>query len=108
MRRKIGIMSVNRMCIYHTLLETFNIMKNSSSEQIKVKWCSEYEKNYLLRSTTKQDLNVPEKPLTKCTGITYIGPKLFNKLPDNIKGTTNSNTFKILIKKWIWEKIPAF
>ena len=69
MRRKIGIMSVNQMCIYHTLLETFNIMKNSSSEQIKMKWCNEYERNYLLRSTTRHDLNVPEKPLIKCTGI---------------------------------------
>ena len=48
--------SVNQMCVYHTLLETYNIIRNSASEQIKMKWTDISEKNYFMRSTTKNDL----------------------------------------------------
>ena len=39
-RKKIKMFSVNQMCVYHTLLETYNIIRNSASEQIKMKWTS--------------------------------------------------------------------
>ena len=34
-REKIHMMSVNQMAIYHTLLETYNILWNSASDQIR-------------------------------------------------------------------------
>ena len=37
-REKIKMFSVNQMAIYHSLLETYNIKRKSSSEQIKLKW----------------------------------------------------------------------
>ena len=58
-RNKIRMMSVNQMSIYHTLLEAHNIVKNSSSDQIKMKWDSEFEKKYCLRSKDKNYLQVP-------------------------------------------------
>ena len=105
-RKKFKMMSVNQMNIYHTLLEAHNVIRNSSSDQIKMKWSNELEKKYSLRS--KNFLKVPDKPLQKCTGFSYYGPKLFNALPQNIKETYNSQTFKILIKDWIWSNIPSY
>ena len=49
-------------------------------------------------STTKKQLNVPEKPKLKCLGFTYNGAKLFNMLPIQMKKTENPNTFKTLTK----------
>ena len=74
------MMSVNQISVYHTLLEAYNIMRYSSSEQIHTKWTDISEKKYSLRSITNNDLKVPEKPKLKCLGFTYNGAKLFNML----------------------------
>ena len=37
------------------------------------------------RSSTNNDVKIPEKPAKKCTGFTYSGAKLFNILPGEIK-----------------------
>ena len=100
--------SVNQMNVYHTILETYNVIRNSSSEQIKKKWETKLDTNYLLRSVTTKNLKIPDKPLKKCSGFSYNGSKLFNKLPCNIKETSNPETFKALTKKWIWENIPSY
>ena len=55
-RTKLKIMSVNQICIYHTLLEAYNVMINSSSEKIKLKWTNLNEKKYSLRSITEKIL----------------------------------------------------
>ena len=39
------------------------------------------------------DLKVPEKPQTMCTGFTYFGSKAFNMLPKNIKEAQTTNVF---------------
>ena len=103
-----NMMSVNQMSVYHTLVEAHNIIRNSSSEQIKLKWTDEFENGYSLRSKSNKDLKVPEKPMTKCTGFSYCGAKLYNKLPSDIKESVNIKTFKSLIKNWIWKNIPSF
>ena len=80
-RENIKMMSVNQISVYHTLLEAYNIMRYSSSEQIHTKWTDMSEKEYSLRSITSNDLKAPEKPKLKCLGFTYNGAKLFNMLP---------------------------
>ena len=82
--------------------------RKSSSEQLKKKWTQENINNYLLRSKTKNDVKVPEKPLKKCQGFSYFGSKLFNKLPSDIRKNENPNTFKSQTKTWIWNNIPSF
>ena len=101
------IQTIQKVSISYTLLEGYNIVRNSSSEQIKLKWTDDNEKNYTLRSSTNSDLKVPEKPKSKCTGFTYLGSKLFNLLPKNIRESPNPSTFKTLTKNWIWMKIPS-
>ena len=48
-RQRIKMMSVNQMCCYHTILEAFNVIRNSSSEQIKMKWENNHETKYSIR-----------------------------------------------------------
>ena len=59
-RESIHMMSVNQMATYHTLLEAFNVIENSSSEQIKKKWTEKSETNCVLRN--ENDLLIPKKP----------------------------------------------
>ena len=59
-REKIKMMSINQISVYRTILEAYNIMRHSSSEQIHMKWTNISEKKYSLRSITKKDLKVPE------------------------------------------------
>ena len=107
-REKLKMMSVNQINCYHTLLEAYNIKKKSASDQIKVKWSKMSDTNFKLRSETNNDIKVPIKPKTKCTGFTYQAAKLFNMLPVNIRENSNPNTFKTLTKEWIWKEIPAY
>ena len=75
-REKMRMMSVNQVAVYHTLLESYNIIRNSASEQIQIKWMENNHKIYSLRSIANNDLKVPEKPASKCIGFTYHGAKL--------------------------------
>ena len=108
LREKIGMMSVNQMNVYHTIMEAYNILRNSSSEQIKMKWEEKLVNNYALRSASTKNLKIPEKPNRGCSGFTYHGAKLFNKLPCNIKETLNQTSFKAITKSWIWKNIPSY
>ena len=105
-REKIKMMSVNQMAVYHTILESYNIMKNSASEQILLKWTNDSQ-NYSLRSIAQSNIKVPEKPKAKCLGFSYFGPKLYNLLPKHIRETENPIELKNMTEEWIWIKIPS-
>ena len=107
LRKKFQIMSVNQLAIYHTLLEGYNIVKKSSSEQIQLKWTEKSETNCILRSAARNDIKIPIKPTSKCTGFSYTGAKLYNLLPKEIRETQSSSLFKCLTKRWIWMNIPS-
>ena len=96
------------MCIYYTILETHNILKNKSSEQIKKKWTDKYDTKHFLRNKTNNDLKIPEKPLKSCTGFMYSASKPYNLLPTKLKETFNSDSFKLVSKEWLWKNIPSF
>ena len=44
----------------------------------------------------------PEK---QCTGFSYIGPKLYNVIPKDIKEAKTADDFKDQLKGWIWKNI---
>ena len=66
------------------------------------------EKKYALKSSTNKDLKVLEKTKLNCMGFTYNGAKLFNMLPPQMRQTKDTNTFKTMVKNWIWENIPSY
>ena len=91
-------MSVNQISDYHTILEAYNTMRYSSSEQIHTKYTDFSEKKYSLSSITKNDVKVTEKPNLKCLDFTYNRAKLFNMLPLQMKANKKQHRFKIMTK----------
>ena len=107
LRKKIKMMSVNQMSIYHTIIEVFNVIQNKSSEEISNKYS--HHDRHSIRKNTNNFLRVPVKhEHRKCTGFTYCGAKIFNSLPINIRETQDSIIFKKLVKKWIWDEVPSY
>ena len=100
-------MSVNQK-MFTTLcyLEAHHTIYNPSAKAIKMKWSKKDESQYFFRNDVKNDQKISEKPMKKCTGITYQRAKLFNTLPSGVKKTQNKDTFNCLIKTWIWKHIP--
>ena len=88
--------------------DRYNILRNSTSKQIQLKWTERKENEYFFRSIVNKDLIVPNRPKKSCTGFTYTHSKLFNMLPKSIRESQNQNSFKSLIKTWIWENIQPF
>ena len=105
LRNRIKMMSVNQIAVYHTILETFNIIRKSSSEQIETKYT--HQNQHSQRRTANNDLKVPERTKKNCTGFSYNGAKLFNMLPSIVKESENQANFKIMVKDWIWKNIPS-
>ena len=107
--KQFGIMSINQMTCYHTLLESFNIVNYGSSEKIQAK--------LLPKSDTSVNLTVPLCRKTSCRGFSFWAARLWNSMPNRIKATAmpsfrqrdakrernRLNNFKKEVKKWIWE-----
>ena len=45
---------------------------------------------------------------TKCQGFTLYGAKIWNQLPIEIREVENSERFKEMVKRYIWENIPSY
>ena len=101
LRREQDMFSVNQLACYHILVETFNILNNNSSPQIKEKIRHKENTRYEMRSNAKGDLNIIDKPKKSCIGFTYISGKLWNVLPEEYRKITNASNFRAKIKEWI-------
>lgn len=103
-RKKIKMLSVNQMAVYHTVMEAYNITNKNASDQLQKK-LNMHEGKHSERSAANNDLYVPEKPRKKCRGFSYIGPKLYNMVPKNVKDAKTTDDFKNKLKEWIWKEI---
>ena len=102
-----SMMSVNQICVYHILLEMFNVLNNDSSSDLNEKITSdELQSKYNLRSEVRCDLRVPRKPRRNCEGFSYTGPRVWNILPTEIRNLKRSETFKREVKKFIRSEVP--
>ena len=106
LREEHKMMSVNQLSVYHTLIETYNIVHKASSEKIRRKIVNNCQDGYKLRSNTNNDLIVPSKTRASCQGFSYFAAKLYNKIPTEIRNA-KENIYKKSIKDWIWENIPS-
>ena len=106
LRKDLGMFSVNQLSVYHTAIETFNIINHKSSvplyEEMKM-----VPRGYNLRGLEDGKVQVPEKGKKSCNGFHYMGPKLWNFLPGHIRKTTFKKIFKEKLKDFIWEEIPS-
>ena len=106
LRKKIGMFSVNQMNIYHVLLEAFNVIHYGSADRIQDKWVNKNERHYSNRRS--QNVRVPRVDHVKCQGFSWHGARVWNQLPESLKEMKNANTFKVQVKKYIWETIPPY
>ena len=106
LREKIGMFSVNQMNCYHVLIEAFNVIHFGSAEKIQKKWKPNNERIYSNRR--KMDVKIPKVKHVRCQGFSFVGAKMWNNLPEDIKSIENPDTFKVRIKQHIWDTIPSF
>ena len=107
LREEKHMMSVNQLSVYHTLIETYNVVNKGSSKKIRDKMMnSGQEVAYTLRSRANGDLIVPHKTRLDSQGFSYLAAKLYNKVPKKIRDSKEA-PFKALVKNWIWENIPS-
>ena len=98
------MLSVNQMSVYHTVMEAYNITNKTASEQLQKK-LNMHEGKHSERGAAKNEMFVPEKPRIKCTGFSYLGPKLYNVIPKETKDAESTDDFKTKLKGWIWKNI---
>ena len=135
LREHTKIMTVNQLCCYHILVETYSIISNKSSNFIFNRWNDTPGTQERIRRAEQIDtLTVPVNQGDK-NGFLYYGARLWNLLPANIrklkkgvelnsdiarsmskkeqklalqrKTRRNADNFKKSIKKWIRDNIPA-
>ena len=71
-RENVKMMSINQMSIYHTILEANNVIRNSSSDHIKIKWSKKNEHDYSLRRNEYYQ-KIPNKTKSKCNRFSFYG-----------------------------------
>ena len=64
-----------------------------------------HEGKHSERSAANNEMYVPENTLKQCTGFSYIGRKLYNMIPKDIKEVKTTDDFKTQLKGWIWKNI---
>jgi hypothetical protein len=106
LREDEGQMSVNQLSFYHSILEMYSIVWKNSSNQLKRKILKLNSKCHTLRSETRGDLIIPQKPSRGCVGFSFKGPVVWNHTPKHIRENTDENAFKKDIKDWILTNIP--
>ena len=99
-RHQLKIMSVNQLSCYHVALEMYNIINHKSSDSLHEEM-KMVPKGYNLRGIEEGKVLVPERGKKSCNGFHYIGPKLWNFLPEHIRKTTVKNIFKDKVKDFI-------
>ena len=97
-------MSVNQLSVYHIVMEMYNVIWRNSSTQLKRKMQKIEDPN-----ETKQlrpRLKIPLRPSSRCCGFSFIGPKIWNQTPIQIREETDPSIFKKELKEWVLKEIP--
>ena len=83
-----------------------NVIWRNSSWPLKQKIQQLKEGSYRFRSESRGDLIIPKRPSRGCSGFSYIGPKLWNKMSKGLRETYDPEPFRRQLKHWIRSSIP--
>ena len=108
LRTNINMFSINQLTCYHVLLEAFNIVHYGSSDVILKKWLPQEERCYPLREKRRKDVKVIVPDHVSCRGFAWYGAKMWNQLPVETRELTNPDSFKVAMKRYIWDNIPGY
>ena len=101
-----GSVSIHHRNLQHLAIEIYKALKHLSSplmsELFKVK-----ETKYSLRKGITLISNKANTTTYGINSISYLAPKIWDQIPDEIKECKSLNTFKLKIKRWIPRKCPC-
>ena len=103
-RARTKSMSVNQLSVYHIVMEMYNVIWRNSSTQLKRKMQKIEDPN-----ETKQlrpRLKISLRPSSRCCGFSFIGSKIWNQTPIQIREETDPSIFKKELKEWVLKEIP--
>ena len=92
----------------HFLLEAFNVINYGSSKSILKKWLPNEERHYLVRRKRESEVKVHVPDHVTCQGFAWYGAKMWNQLPAETREMKNHDSFKVAVKRYIWENIPSY
>ena len=103
---KSGQVSIHHRNLQLLAIEIYKALKHLSSplmsELFKVK-----ETKYILRKGITLVSNKANTTTYGINSISYLAPKIWDHIPNEIKECESLNTFKQKIKKWIPQKCPC-
>ena len=104
---KDGSVSIHHRNIQALATEFYKIKNGILSELFTEIFARETESHYNLRRCN--DFRIPSNRTVYhgSESISFLGPKLWNILPDEIKQQTSLNSFKKLVKKWKPQVCPC-
>ena len=102
-----GSVSIHQRNIQALATELYKIKSRLSPEIISEIFASETESHYNLRRCN--DLRIPSIRTVyhSSESISFLRPKIWNILPDEIKQQTSLNSFKKSVKKWKPQDCPC-
>ena len=102
--RESGILSVNQLVAYMTILSVYKIKKSGEPTYLANQLGFSRNQNNRRRS---QNINVNFKLARGREGFIYRGKILFNALPLSVKMEGKVGRFKKLAKQWVRNNIPV-
>ena len=99
------------ICFHHRNIHVLAIelfkLKNDLSPDFLNQVFERNEQNFLGRHSTYFKSRKISSTLHGSESLSYLGPRIWELLPDSLKNASNLTTFKNQIKKWAPEKCPC-
>ena len=99
------------ICFHHRNIHVLAIelfkLKNDLSPDFLNQVFERNEQNFLGRHSTYFKSRKISSTLHGSESLSYLGPRIWELLPDSLKNASNLTTFKNQIKKWAPEKFPC-
>ena len=108
LRTNIKMFSINQLTCYHVLLEAFKVINYESSDIILKKWLPKEERHYPFSEKRQKEVKVVVPDHVSCRGFAWYGAKMWNLLPVETRELTNPESFKVAMKRYIWDNIPSY
>jgi len=104
---KDGSVSIHNRNLQILATEMYKIRHNLSSSLISDLFEQRPEQHYNLRNNTQFTLPAIRTVYHGSESISFLGPKIWNMLPDNLQNASSLEVFKTSIKRWKPENCPC-
>ena len=108
LREKYNVMSINHMCCYHILSETFGIINFNSSNHLRKELMTRPGRSTAqTRSQKNYDVTIPINH-GRNNGFTYYAASLWNALPNDLKDLSKGQDHIIAVEADKLRKFPSY